>query len=472
MTDSVPLATRRAFFNKCDPRQPLEADSPLYENFDGLTVRGDGGQSCIDVLEETILLSDRPTLQLFSGFPGTGKTTELLRLCARLKQQSDPKLCVLYVDFEKHLVNPSVRIELAQVYWSLAYVLDVAARIANFDPSRDGDIDMIPREHQEEFGDDSYLGYLDSLLSSDRTTGGESWRYNRAALMRNLRSSSRADSEGTSARESLLRIANGDFEEFKRRSKQFIDDSVRRIKDRQNVGRVVVIADGLEKLRPIGEEHRALVEDSTTQVFTELAQDTELACDVIFTFPLFVRYRTPSLGRFGNCQPQILPMVKIYERVHSAEPVAREHEAGIRALLQLLKKRIDTTLVFGSDDDEQLRRIALASGGYFRELLRYARELVRSPTYPVTKEQVDRVLAGIREDFQLALRRHELPLLRYIAASNRAPSDEEKNLPGFARLIALEMVLAYRNGDRDTPEWFRLHPLVEQTAIYREFLGS
>jgi hypothetical protein len=468
MAETAPLAKRREFFNKCDPRQPLEAGSALYENLDGLTVRGDGGQSCIDILEETVLLSDRPTLQLFSGFPGTGKTTELLRLRKRLMEQTDPSICVLYVDFEKHLVNPSVPIELAQVYWSLAFVLDVAARIDTFEPLDADDIDVAPSAKPDAFGDDSYIGYLAGLLS---TSGREKqpWQRDPKALMRSLRSNSPS---GDGAREALLRIVSNDFEAFTRRSRSFIQGAVATIKERRNVERVLVIVDGLEKLRPSTEEHRAMIEDSATEVFSELPKDTELACDVIFTFPLFVRYRTPNLGRYGNCQPQILPMVKVYERRTPEQPNDTVYEPGIAALVQMLKKRLDTDLVFGADGGERLRRVVLASGGYFRELLRYARELVRSPTYPVTEQQVDRVLAGIREDFQLAIRRNELSLLRYVAASNRAPADEAKNLPGFARMIALEMVLAYRNGDRDQPEWFRLHPLVEQTEIYRTYTAQ
>lgn len=469
MTETVPIEIQRTFFNNCDPRRPLEAGSALYEDFDGLAVRGDGDRTCIDILEETIRFSDRPTLQMFSGFPGTGKTTELLRLRERLMKSSDERMCVLYVDFERHLINPSVPIELAQMYWSLAFVLDVAARIDTFEPLDANDIDVAPSTNPKLFGDDSYIAYIGSLLGGAPTTSRQPWFREPLNVMRSLRSNALSSSGGIGARETLLGIVNGDFEAFKSQSRDFIRRAVETIKARRKVERVVVIVDGLEKLRPATEEHRSLIEDSATLVFSELPQDTQLACDVIFTFPLFVRYRTPNLGRFGNCQPQILPMVKVYERRTAEQPNDVPHAAGIDALVQLLDKRINTTRVFGPDGQERLRSLVMASGGHFRELLRYARELVRSRTYPVTQQQIDRVLAGVREDFQLVIRRQELPLLRYVAASNRPPADDEKNLPGFARMIALEMVLAYRNGDHSRPEWFRLHPLVEQTEIYQTY---
>src|SRR6266705_1965315 len=97
---TLSLDELRRFISLCDPMRPLEPGDPLYVPFDeGTPVRGGEGQSCIESLQRLIYLKDE-TRQLFTGFPGTGKTTELKRLAVRLSEAKDLPTHAIYIDFE------------------------------------------------------------------------------------------------------------------------------------------------------------------------------------------------------------------------------------------------------------------------------------------------------------------------------------------------------------------------------------
>jgi hypothetical protein len=71
----------RRIVKQCDPLRPLEAGDPLYVPLDDVR----GTVSCVEALLRTVALAEDESCQLFTGFPGTGKTTELKRLARRLR---------------------------------------------------------------------------------------------------------------------------------------------------------------------------------------------------------------------------------------------------------------------------------------------------------------------------------------------------------------------------------------------------
>ena len=134
----ISIQEMQQFVARCDPDRPLEAGDPLYVDLDDETpVRGGDGTSCIDEMERTLLFSDpsRPTCQLFTGFPGTGKTTELNRLRARLDENKAFGAHTLAVDFQEY-IDPYVAISITDILRVLAYTFDCAATVAEHkDPS-------------------------------------------------------------------------------------------------------------------------------------------------------------------------------------------------------------------------------------------------------------------------------------------------------------------------------------------------
>lgn len=88
--------TLRDAHNCADPVQPLPAGDPRY--VDCTPVRGN--EDVVGQMLKTITWSDRFTAQLFTGHRGCGKSTELLRLKARLEEAG---YAVLYFESDDDL---------------------------------------------------------------------------------------------------------------------------------------------------------------------------------------------------------------------------------------------------------------------------------------------------------------------------------------------------------------------------------
>jgi hypothetical protein len=88
-------AFRKVIYQKLQDK-PLEFGDPLYEPI----YSQPGCEDPIEQLESYITLADTESLSLFSGFSGSGKTTELFRLRHRLQQAG---YVVLYADARKYL---------------------------------------------------------------------------------------------------------------------------------------------------------------------------------------------------------------------------------------------------------------------------------------------------------------------------------------------------------------------------------
>ncbi len=77
-----PARTLRDAFNAVDPARPLEAGDPRYVDCNDVR----GHEDVVSTLFNAITYSDRPLHQMCTGHRGSGKSTELLRLKARLEQ--------------------------------------------------------------------------------------------------------------------------------------------------------------------------------------------------------------------------------------------------------------------------------------------------------------------------------------------------------------------------------------------------
>ena len=219
--------------------------------------------------------------------------------------------------------------------------------------------------------------------------------------------------------------------------------------------RVVVIADGLEKFTPLREEDRDVMEASVESLFVQHARLLRLPCHVIYTFPLWLRFRVAELGSLYDSQPLVLPMVKI------AEQDGRPYEAGIEKLRELVRRRIDEPRVLGAQSG-LLTDLVLASGGYPRDLLRMMREvLVRGESFPVAPKVVSRVIDDLAREYAVIVRGTHVPMLRALAGTHRMPQGDSGEVAAFGRLLEKWLVLAYRDDD----EWYDLHPLVKRAPL-------
>jgi hypothetical protein len=432
----------RQLISASDPNRPLSPGDPLYVPFDeGTPVRGTAGRSCIDALQRLILLQDE-TCQLFTGFPGTGKTTELGRLKQRLEASKDVPTHAVYIDFE-HWLDRYTPVSITDVLRVVAYVLDREAAIA---------------EGKDPDEDPGYVRRLwDFLSQTDVELQKIGFSAYGASLMLELKNNPTFHQKA----EDALRVR---FQQFASEARSAMQQAILRLRQAPSTRaqRIVVLADGLEKFTPLREEDRGTMEASVEGVFVQHARLLHLPCHVVYTFPLWLRFRVAELGGLYDGSPAVLPMVKI------AEPDGRPYGVGVEKLVDLVQRRVrDLARIFGEDLDGTLLPLLHASGGYPRDLLRMVRQLlIDARAFPVRPHDSARVIDELSHQYAFVVRGTNLPLLKQIATTHALPQENADQVAAFGRLLERWLVLAYRDGE----EWYDLHPLVRRAPIVRAYL--
>lgn len=443
MTLSLPDLQR--LVDQCDPDRPLEAGSPLYIPLDSdPPVRG--RVSCIDTMHRTIMLTKgRESCQLFTGFPGTGKTTELRRLTAKFHEAAQPSAYAIYIDFEQYidLFTPPTITDIVRI---LAYCLDKAATLAEgVDP------DVTSAYSRRLFS------YITKTSPALKEIGFEAFG---ASLMFEFKNN-------PSFRQLAEEAMRSRFQQFVKEARDTMSEAVLRI--RKVIGskaeRLVIIADGLEKFRPIREDDRQTMESAIETLFLSHHDLLRVPCHIIYTFPVWLRFRSAPLGAGYSREPLVLPMVKIREQDGG------EADAGMQKMLSLVRRRLDPapTLVFQADQEDLLRRLINASGGYPRDLLRMVRTLLmESPTFPVRSEDVEQVIRDLRRVYHDTVLGTYAPVLARVAETHALPNADPSQLALFGYLFERWLIFAYRNGE----EWFDIHPLIRDAPNLKHLVGA
>jgi len=435
---SLDLKARKRFIKRCDPLQPLAPGDPMYVDLDAEpSTRGD--TSCIDRLRETILLSDE-SCQLFSGFPGTGKTTELRRLAGQLRGDADDPSHVVFIDFGE-FIDIYTPISISDIIRIIAHCVDRSAtRAEGKDP-------------------DQHPGYLERLWTFISQSSADLQKIGFAAYGASLMLEIK---NNPSFRQHLDDAVQGRFQRFVDEAHDFIRKAVARLLNAPGARaeRVVVIADGLEKLTPLREEDRGLLEGSVETVFLSHHKLLQLPCHVIYTFPLWLRFRTAQLGIVYGREPLILPMVRIADRQD------RPFAAGVAKLREVIARRVDDLApIFGPDPDATLLPLIEASGGYPRDLLRLVRSLLLDASrFPIQPDDARRIVQELARSYEDTIIGTYVDTLARVHQTHRLPNDNKEQLALFGYLFERWLILAYRNGD----EWYDLHPLVRRAPKVRE----
>lgn len=432
-----------------NPNKPLPAGSPYYVPLDvDPPIRGD--LACIERLRRTIVGSAEPTCQLFTGFPGTGKTTELNRLAGLFQEAQAPGAAhVLVVDFEQY-VERYQPISVGDVLRTLAYCF---AREA----------DRVEGELKAELHGERYLrrffkGVREALPRSADLKGVEFEVFG-VKLMTELR-------RNPSIRRQIEDGIRLRFQHFIDECKDEIGEALARI-GRVLAGRadrVVVLADGLEKLDALDERDRPAVEQAVESLFVVHADLLRLPCHVVYTFPVWLRFRSAQLGASYSREPLTLPMPKI------RDPNGAPYEPGVAKMLDLLRVRlIRPDAVFTGDPSAALRPIITNSGGFPRDMLRIVRGVLQdAERLPVGPDDVERAIEGLRRSYHDMVLGTHVEMLRSVAHTHAVPHQTEEQRRHFGELFTRFLILAYHNG----AEWFDVHPLARDAPALRERFGE
>lgn len=421
---------RRDFFRKLND-QALEPDDERYVPiYDDKRIAADDP---VAMMQTTIEWTIETSVQLFSGFRGTGKSTELLRLRQRLRDQG---YIVLLFDAEDYL-NLSIPVDVPD------FLLAVAGAVGE-KAMEDG---LLPDDPARFSYWQRFQGFLKKIklqeVSAEINTGPVKF-----GAKANLRS----DPEFTRMLQQRMAGHLGAFVDDVR---GYLHDVSMELRTRHpDAPGVVLIVDSIEHIRGISANAED-VQRSIESLFAVHASKLHFrGFHTVYTVPPWLKVLFPGLSSlYEPGGVQVLPTLKVAGR-----DGARPYEPGLEIMERVVAHRGDWSRLLTAD---QLRRVCLQSGGHLRDLLRILADLVRrATTLPVTDETVERTLAAARNEF-LPIADDDARWLAQIAADNNVALPDVERLPTLARFLDTHLVLCYRNGE----EWYNVHPLVRDEVL-------
>ena len=416
----------RTFFQQTND-QPLTPDDPryvpLYENPDI------AGFDPVESLARTIEWTSGESVQLLSGFRGTGKSTELRRLTKRLEESN---YIVLLCDIEDHL-NLSTPVDVSD------FLLAITGA----------------------FGEELDRRRLlrDSLV--------ERWAERLSGLIKGIRieeSEVGVSSHGVSAK---VKLSLRNDPSFKKRVQEhmagrlgtlvdevsdFFSDCIESLaKSTTARDKIVLLLDSIEHIR--GTTVNAdEVHSSVETLFVSHADRLRLpGVHVVYTVPPYLKVRFANLGAlYEPGGVQMLPAFKLRDQngIHL--------EDSYSAIENVVATRGDWQRLLSSR--ESLHRLIKYSGGHLRDLLRLVAEVLRrAETLPVPSSTVQSAIDQLRTEF-LPIADDDARWLFEIATSHRPALNNVSDLPTLARFLDTHLALCYRNGE----EWYDVHPLIAE----------
>ncbi|QRK11748.1 hypothetical protein JQX13_17740 [Archangium violaceum] len=422
------LAFLRSFFRAVTD-QPIEFNGtdasryvPLYETPELAP------HDPVKLLARPIQFALGQSVQLFSGFRGSGKSTELHRLRKYLGEQGDYK--VVLCDIEDY-INLSQNVDIIDFLLAVAGAFGDALQKEGFlpnDPSREG--------YWERF---TNLLKRTNISIPDLSTVG-------------LKVALKSD---PSFRETLQKRMSGHLGTLVEDVRAYVTGCVKKVKERHGPDtEVVLLLDSMEHIRGTSTNATA-VQDSVVNLFT--SHSDKLHFDhlhVVYTIPPYLKVLYPNLGTlYSPGGVQVLPALKVRDSSGNV------FQPGLDLLERLISARGPWQRLLGPER-ETLDKLSLLSGGHLRDFLRLFSEIIRrADRLPVPVETVDAAIAQVRTEF-LPIADADAKWLHLIATTHGVALPEIKQLHDLARYLDTHLALYYRNGN----EWYDVHPLVRDVV--------
>jgi nucleoside-triphosphatase THEP1 len=426
------------FFKATNPGKTLfvdnsEEDQKYYIDFSSVR----GGQ-IIDHLKDQITMwsPDAPTCQLFTGHIGCGKSTELLRLKAKLEQSG---FHVVYFESSQDLEMEDV--DVADI------LLTIARRVS--ESLEEGGISLKPGYFKNLFREISEVLLTPMEISEVKFSVGVAEITSQTKANPKLREKVRGYLEPRTTgilgaiNEELLKPA---IEQLKRHGKKGL----------------VVIVDNLDRIQSNQKPWGRLQPE---YLFVDRGEQLrQLKCHVIYTMPLGLIFSNdfgPLTERF-MVSPQVLPMVPV--RLQDGS----ECTEGMALLRQMVLARAFPDVVPQQriglipkifDSPQTLDRLCRSSGGHMRSLLRLLLDCIRKEKQlPLSSNSLEEVIQERCNQMALAIDDKEWDLLRQVAKQKKVSGDE-----GYQTLIRSLYVFEYRAQNKP---WFDINPILTEAEAF------
>jgi hypothetical protein len=415
-------------FNNSLKDIPLEPTEDCYVPYLEQSASGDP----ICELFTKISWSEAATVNLVSGQRSSGKSTELRRLRKLLSDDG----CVVFLCDMHDYINMTTPVEITDFFISIMGALsEEFYRRYGRNPSCQGYWERI-------------VNFLKTEVKITKLTLEAGVDGSKAGIKASLK-------DDPTFKEQLQRKLRGHVARLVQEARDFAVSVVEKIREIEGDPdkKVVYLIDSVEHIRGVGRDAE-LVYKTVENLFSAHAGSLHFdLLHVVYTIPPYLTPLAPGLGRYlGGGMVCYLPSVHILNRDGSAD------ENGLDIMRRIVGCRYPNWLEIITR--EQLDRMALATGGDFREFFRLIRgallKAVNTATLPISDSVIDEAANHLRRDM-LPISREDKAWLRKIAFSKDCELDSIAELPRLARFFDTSLVLNYRNGDY----WYDVHPLLK-----------
>ncbi len=422
---TLDFAARRKYYNLCDPHEALTPTDARNLDIDNCCMERVRGIKWVERLAERIELSNTPVFELFTGLPGSGKSTELRRLQQRLEREDKAHLLTISVDAEE-VLDLSSPIDIPDIYSAILLYCD------NTLLCKEGKNPEIALR-------EGYMSRLWHWLSETDIdlTKAEFSGITGAKLVMEMktRPSLRARVRRIIATHlsTFLKEARDELVLFEARAKML------------GYNGLVVIFDSLEKLRGISTNWHEVL-GSAEKLFAGGAPYLRLPVHVLYTIPSALVTRQVA-------DVQFLPMIKLHDQDGNTFP------PGYAAAREIIRKRIpDDVLqaIFGDQVEMRVEELIRWSGGYPRELIRLLQMIIAMPSHPITPSDQKRVVNELCDTYRKVVPASAFAWLAKVKQEKYVTIRDEDHREIVDLMLSNNAVLRYVNDN----DWFDLHPAV------------
>ncbi len=292
--------------------EPLEPGSKFYEPIYGQP----GCEDPVALMRKNIEFSNTESVQMFSGFRGSGKTTELFRLKRDLE---DEGYVVLYGDALKYL-NPAQEIDISDLLIVLAGTFS----------------DALEQGNLAGIGQDTYWNRLVNYLTKSKVHLGEVGLKGGAEFKLSLQTV-------PTFRQSLQQKLASRIGELKNNADLFFEDGIQAIRAKRGNGfpGVVFLFDQMEQIRGSLASEQSVIH-SVERLFSQHLKLMEIPyLHMVYTVPPWLKFVLPNIARV-----QMLPSVRQWNN----DRARTEYPEGWQALRSLVHRRfgdVDFAQFFG-----------------------------------------------------------------------------------------------------------------------------
>ena len=337
---------KKELFGLCNPYKTYEPDSEIVIDIDNYFEKEVGllrGYDWAQKLFDTIDYGEGESYQLFTGYSGSGKTTELKRVIAFAEEENYK---VVYID-SSEFIDLNAPVDIVDIYMSVMY--------KTIEACNDG-----------KFKDEGYFYRLGNWLHETNLNFTEIKSENLVLEMK----------ESATLRQNVREHIHGSFGKFKSDVKDELKKLNDEVKAKGQRG-ILIIFDSMEQNKGLSTNYEEVV------AFSELLfadkERLSLPLDIIYTVP-------PSLSERIS-KVSFLPAIKVIDKEN------KKYDNGYKVLKALLYERVpkaDIKEILGDTYEDKLDELIACSGGYIRNLLQLMQGAILTKNYPL--ENVDKLL--------------------------------------------------------------------------------